>query len=283
MYNHGARRALDEVRAINDPWDRVSAAHDLTNQLSEEASEASRLRRDAIAELDQAGIAPHTIARHIGLTRSRISAILKQGPQAERALFSPNGGAVTIALGSKYSEQSGAPADMISRDATDAYETLATAMRDFGLSYSREIVPSPGLLDLNRPNLVVLGSPKVLPTVGQIVASDPHLNFVDDGAGRSILHRDTGDMYRSPQDQGNSADYAYIGRLPRPDAGGRFLYLAGLHAAGTHGAARHLVDHAEAIHRAAKNSLFSQLIRVTYADRERRITQTEELTPLYTW
>src|SRR5699024_6648433 len=100
-------------------------------------------------------------------TRSRISAILKQGQCAERALFSQGGESVTIALGSRHSDGAGAPSDMITRDAAAAGDVLAAALRDYGIDHEREVVPAPGLVNLNRTSLVVMGSPKILPLMEQ--------------------------------------------------------------------------------------------------------------------
>src|SRR5699024_10931794 len=106
--------------------------------------------------------------RAVGLDPSRITRIVGTGTPPERALFS-DGGPVTVALGSKVAEVAGKPSDMISRDAAEAYDALRAAMDGYGLTCTREVVPAPGLVDLNRPNLIVLGSPKVLPAVGQIL------------------------------------------------------------------------------------------------------------------
>ena len=36
-------------------------------------------------------------------------------------------------------------------------------------------------------------------------------------------------------DNGEMCDFGYLGRLPRPDGRGTFLYIGGIHAAGTSG------------------------------------------------
>ncbi|MGH3923260.1 MAG: hypothetical protein ACRDTT_10400, partial [Pseudonocardiaceae bacterium] len=69
---------------------------------------------------------------------------------------------------------------------------------------------------------------------------------------RRDLHRPPGwyltghdTIHRSPSDDGEHTDLAYLGRLPRTDSKGTFLYLAGIHAPGTLGAATYLTENIE--------------------------------------
>lgn len=266
------------------PATRAREAGQLIEQVSMLSNELSRLRREAIEEMLNGGMTKAQVARELGLDPSRISRIVRSGTPPERALLSPDGGPVIVALGSKVAQVGdGRPNDMISRDAAEAYDALRSALDHYGVGCSREIVPAPGLIDLNRDRLIVLGSPKVLPTVGQIMASDPNLAFDVDSTGRHLV--ELGDepvIHRSPQDHGEPGDVAYLGRLPRPDGRGTFLYLAGIHAAGTHGAARYLVDHAAELYSTARDRLFSLLIAVTYRSAsDHTIVETRALTKTY--
>src|SRR5699024_6000723 len=249
-----------DIGALTDPHERVKRAHQLVNQAAQLGSEGSRLRREAIEELQAQHVSIKAIADQLGLTSARVSQLARSGPTPERALLSHDGGPVTIAMGSKAQDVGGSPSDMISRDATEAYESLRDALDSYSVKSSKEIVPAPGLLDLNRDRLIVMGSPKVLPTVGQIMASDPNLAFGADEDGRYLIELKSGTIHRSPQDSGDTSDFAYIGRLPRPDGTGSFLYIAGIHAAGTHGAARYLVDNAPELHKYVKDKLFSLVV-----------------------
>jgi hypothetical protein len=88
--------------------------------------------------------------------------------------------------------------------------------------------------------------------------------------------------YRSPIDSGEAADYAYVGRLPRPDGKGTFLYLAGTHAPGNLGAAHFVADNITELHRDLKARRFSVLIVCRFDPKDRRrILATERLTPIY--
>lgn len=260
---------------------RAREAGQLIERVSMVSNELSRLRREAIEELLDGGMTKAQVARELGLDPSRISRIVRSGIPPERALLSSDGGPVTVALGSKLAQVGdGRPNDMISRDAAEAYDTLRAALEHYGVGCSREIVPAPGLIELNRERLIVLGSPKVLPIVGQIMASDPHFAFDVDATGRHLVEMgDEPVIHRSPQDRGEPGDVAYIGRLPRPDGRGTFLYLAGIHAAGTHGAARYLVDHVAELYSTVRDRLFSLLVAVTYrSTSDHTIVETRALT-----
>lgn len=271
---------LAQIPEIPDALERAYRAHSLVTRLADISSEASRLRREAIETLSNEGVSFSDIASKLELTRARVGQLARSGPNPERALFSPDGGPVTIALGSKNTPVGDQPSDMISRDASEAYDVLRDALEHYDIRCDREIVPAPGLIDLNRDRLITMGSPKVLPIVGQIMGADPNFAFGADDSDRYLIELDSGTIHRSPQDDGESADNAYIGRLPRPDNRGFFLYIAGIHAAGTHGAARYLVDNATEIYKTVKDKPFSLLVRSHYESRERTITSAEALTDI---
>ncbi len=262
--------------------DRAIAADQLHAEVTEFQSEVARHRREALEQAISEGYTKSDLGRALGKHHSRIGRILSSSPAPERAVLSPDGSEVTVSLGSKESDVGGKPSDMISRDAAEAYDTIKAACDGFGLSCAREVVPSPGLVDLNRGSLVVMGSPKVLPMIKQILASDQHVRFAEDERGRFLFDQSTGTEYRSPQDNGGAGDYAYLGRLPRPDGQGNFLYLAGIHAAGTHGVAKHLVDNLAEIYHEARAKPFSMVVRCDYDNgRDRGITSTEAATEMY--
>jgi 8-oxo-dGTP pyrophosphatase MutT (NUDIX family) len=75
------------------------------------------------------------------------------------------------------------PGGVISQEAFSAYEVLADLARSVGLDATFEVVPPPGLVHLNRPNLVVLTNPRLLPFLSQILEADPHLRYLHDDDG----------------------------------------------------------------------------------------------------
>jgi hypothetical protein len=167
-------------------------------------------------------------------------------------------------------------------EAFNAYQLLADLARSVGLDSKYEVVPPPGLVDLNRPNLIVLTNPRLLPFLSQVMGADPHLGYAEDDGGWYLVDKTAGVEYRSPMDRGESSDYAYVGRLPRPDGKGTFLYLAGTHAPGTLAAAHFVVDNIVDLHRDLKNRRFSMVIVCDYDPKDRKkILSTKPLTPIY--
>src|SRR5699024_1612381 len=104
---------LAQIPEIEDALERAYRAHELVTRLADISSEASRLRREAIETLNNEGVSFSDIAARLGLTRARVGQLARSGPTPERALFSHDGGPITIALGSKGSNVGDQPSDMI--------------------------------------------------------------------------------------------------------------------------------------------------------------------------
>lgn len=184
------------------------------------------------------------------------------------------------AIGGKLEANKEKPGAVASKEAFAAYEKSAALGRTLGLEAKCEIVPPPELIQLNRPNLLVMCSPRLLPFVGQVLESDTNLGFSNDADGY-LVDKKTGENYRSPQDSGKPCDYAYIGKLPRPDGRGTFLYLAGIHAMGTLGATKYLEDHLEEMYRQVRKKRFSMLVECHYNADSHELTSISALTPIY--
>ncbi|MEV6527713.1 helix-turn-helix transcriptional regulator [Longispora sp. NPDC051575] len=269
---------VGHVTRILDPEERVKAATALINDYQATVLELARIRRAALDELLALGKTQTQLADLLGISRSRISAMLNAGTRPERAFLGTS--RLTIAIGS---EEGGTdPGSVLSAETSNAYETLSDLAKAVDLEASNEVVPPPGLVDLNRPNLIVLTSPRLLPFVGQVMGADAHLRFATDDSGWYLVDQTTGTEYRSPRDQGASTDYAYVGRLPRPDGKGNFLYLAGIHAQGTLGAAHWVADNITELYRELKARRFSTVISCRFDPKDKRkILATERVTPLY--
>ena len=264
---------------IEDPALRARRASELIDEHQAVVNELSRLRREALEEMVSQGMTQAQIASLIGMTRARVGQLLSSGPRPERAMLGT--GPVTVAVGGKFEADKKDPYAVVSAEMLAAYERLATLARTLGLKAEYEVVPPPGMVDLNRTNLIVMGSPRILPFVGQVLAADPKLGFGTDDDGLYLVNRETSEILRSPSDSGEPIDYAYIGRLPRPDGRGNFLYLAGIHAMGTLGAAQYLEEHLDELYRMVKNRRFSLLGACKYEPQKRTITSVEALTPVY--
>lgn len=104
--------------------------------------------------------------------------------------------------------------------------------------------------------------------------------FAKDDAGWHIVDSETGTVHRSPIDSGKNTDIAYIARLRRPDGKGTFLYMAGVHAAGTAGAA-HFIEHNLAdVYSEVKTRRFSTLISAEVGD-DLKVKSSERIAPIY--
>lgn len=264
---------------------RAKESNQRVKEYTELVSESSRERRETLDDLIKRGYSRRQLADLLGVSVSRVGQLIKSGPKPERALLGR--GAVTIAIGGKHEGgrdgDATAPKAVTSTESSQAADLIASTCKDYGLDCERrEIVPPPGMVDLNRANLIVIGSPRILPIVGQVLGSDPNLDFDHDDGGWYLVDRTTASTYRSPSDQGEPRDFAYLGRVPRPDGKGTFFYLAGIHAMGTLGAAHHLADHIEELYAQVKTRRWSTLVATTYDPETRAVTKTEALTPIYT-
>jgi hypothetical protein len=219
------------------------------------------------------------LAEHLGMTRARVGQLLAAGPRSE-GLFLGNG-KLTVALGAKLEADKPQPSPVVSQQVFQAYERLSELARSLGLDAQYEVIPPPGLVDLNRDNLVVICGPRLSPIIAQVLASDPNLGFAHDDHGWYLVDHATGTTYRSPRDHAESADYAYLGRLPRIDGRGTFLYFAGIHAPGNSGAMHYLEGHLEELYGELRTARFSTIIACRFDPDSHQVTSSERVTPLY--
>lgn len=269
------------VEEIADPLERAKIAHSLIDQYQDAIGELSRIRRTSIEALLGSGMTQTGVAEMLGLSRSRMSQLLSAGVRPERAFLGT--AKLTVAIGAKQEANRRDPGDMLSVESFTAYELLSDAARAVGLDAAYEVVPPPGLVHLNRTNLIVLTNPRLLPFLSQVMEADPHLRYFQDESGNWHL-RDlsTGKEYRSLRDKGEPSDYGYVGRLPRPDGKGSFLYLAGTHAQGTLGAAHYVTTNLGDLYKELKTRRFSTIIECRFDPKDqRKIHMTERVTPIY--
>lgn len=270
--------AIRDLGKIDDQLERARAAGAFIEQCVAAQTEAGDIRREAVQHLIDAGYRRSQIATELGLAAPRITQMLRDTSfGSERRFF--DSGPLTVAVGGKHAAEK--PEPVVSTDSLEAYETLRDLASQYRRTVHREVIPPPGHeLRLNRPGLVVLGSPRLLPFAGQLVESDPFYGFANDDNGWYLVDHQTQTQYRSPLDSGRPTDYAYVGRLPRPDGRGTWLYLAGIHGPGTRGAASWLVEHLAEVYRAAKSGRFSLLVAANLNPKTKKITDTEALTDI---
>lgn len=269
---------LDALRAIPDPLDRARRAH-------RAIPEVEQIRNDAIAQASRKGVTQAAIGEALGVTRARISQILRGGPGPERAFWGASEGGLMVAVGGKVEapkKASGQPGPVVAVEDFAAFEMLRGSVQELGISAKREVIGATGFVDLNRAGLVVICGPRLSPMVGQLLASDRTLAFAcDDMACWYLKDRKTGCTWRSPMDEGKPSDVAYLGRLPRPDGMGTFLYMAGVHAAGAAGAVHYLANELDEVWQQVRDRRFSALIRCQFDPETRDVISSERITDFY--
>lgn len=273
---------MKQVAAIGDPVDRAKAAIDLMATYQRWVTELSRIRREAIEEAQASGMTQAEIAARLGVSRGRVGQLASAGPPPERAFFGTD--LVTVSLGGKYEagkapEQN--PGEVVAREDLDNFERLRKFLGSMKLDAQYEVIPPTGIVNLNRDNHVVICGPRLSPIVAQVLEGDDNLRFEKDHAWHLIDQR-TGKTYRSPRDEdGSAGDYGYLGRLPRLDGRGTFLYIAGIHAIGANGVVHYLERNLAELYREVRTKRFSTLISCRYNPDTLEVTESRRVTPIY--
>ncbi|MGH3688032.1 MAG: sigma-70 family RNA polymerase sigma factor [Pseudonocardiaceae bacterium] len=267
------------ILGVADPLRRAREAGELAALYQAAITELSRIRREALEELIAQGMSQAQIAGKLGVTRTRIGQLLSTGPRAERAFL--GSGTLTVAVGGKLEARATTPGPIVAEEDFQAYEALQALARTMQLETDYEVIRPPGMIDLNRDNLIVVCGPRLSPLIAQVLASDYHLGFEQDESGWYLVDRTEKTTYRSPMDHGEPSDYAYFGRLPRLDGRGNFLYIAGIHSVGAAGAVHYLDHHLTELYREVKTRRFSMIIRCNFDAATRKIESSKRVSPLH--
>lgn len=275
------RTDIDDVAALDDPLDKAQRSNRLVSELSALSSEATRIRREAMESLiHQRRLSQSEVAEHLGVSRARVSQLLKAGPKPERAFL--GFGELTVLLGGKQEGDKAAPGPVVSTDDLGGYSLVSETAQALGLGVHYEVVQPGGMVDLNRDNLIVACGPRLSPLIEQVLMADRQLGFEHDAEhGWYLLNKVTGEPYWSPIDAGENADYGYIARLPRFDSGGSFLYAAGIHAPGVSGGLHYIVNNLAELYAEVGRDRFSAFIRCEFDPTTRQITSSERITDLH--
>ncbi|MFE0358980.1 sigma factor-like helix-turn-helix DNA-binding protein [Streptomyces nigra] len=273
---------MERVSGTTDPVDRAKAAIDLMARYQSHVNELSRVRREAIEEAQASGLTQAEIAKRLGVSRGRVGQLASAGPPPERAFFGTD--LVTVSLGGKYEAGKGPddnPSHVVTREDLDNFEHLRKLLAGMKLDAQYEVIPPSGIVNLNRDNHVVVCGPRLSPIVAQVLEGDDNLQFRKDRAWHLVDQRE-GKEYRSPQDEdGSAGDFGYLGRLPRLDGKGTFLYIAGIHAIGANGVVHYLENNVADIYREVRTRRFSTLISCRYDPKTMEVLESRRVTPLY--
>ncbi|WP_432089119.1 sigma-70 family RNA polymerase sigma factor [Streptomyces sp. bgisy095] len=278
--------ALSQLKELPDPLERAKVAHALAGRAQDYNNEFQAVRNEAMNESLRVGQLNSTqLASELGISKGRVSQLAKGAPPERLFLGS---GKVIVALAEKLEDgnsengkKKAIQGPVIATEDVQTYERLRELAEEVGLEISFERIPLGGNVRLNRTNLVVICGPRLSPLIEQILESDPHLRFGKDEDGWYLTDRNTGQVYRSPMDQGENSDIAYFGRLPRPDGKGTFLYIAGIHARGSGGVIHWLNKELANVHRELKARRFSTLISSRFDPETLEIVESERITPFY--
>ncbi|MFF7752292.1 sigma factor-like helix-turn-helix DNA-binding protein [Streptomyces sp. NPDC007971] len=273
---------MDQVSGIKDPVDRAKAAIDLMARYQSRVNELSRIRREAIEEAQAAGMTQAEIATRLGVSRGRVGQLASAGPPPERAFFGTD--LVTVSVAGMYEAGKGPdqnPSEVVTREDLNNFEHLRKLVAGMKLDAQYEVIPPAGIVNLNRDNHVVICGPRRSPIVAQVLEGDDNLRFTKDTAWH-VVEQVTGKEYRSPADEdGSAGDVGYLGRLPRLDGKGTFLYIAGIHAIGASGVVHYLENNLAELYREVRTRRFSTLISCRYDPKTLEVLESRRVTPLY--
>ncbi len=273
---------MEQVSGTTDPVDRAKAAIDLMATYQGWVLELSRIRREAIEEAQASGMTQAEIAKRLGVSRGRVGQLASAGPPPERAFFGTD--LVTVSLGGKYEagktpEQN--PSEVVTREDISNFDHLRSLLSSMKLESKYEVVPPTGMINLNRDNHVVICGPRLSPIVAMVLEGDDNLRFEKDRAWH-LVDQNTGQQFRSPMDEdGTAGDFGYLGRLPRLDGKGTFLYIAGVHAIGANGVVHYLENNLAELYREVRTRRFSTLISCRYDPKTLDVLESRRVTPLY--
>lgn len=280
---HALADARKSVAAMSDDLDKVKLIGEVLGKLSELTSECARARRELLEGMLYKGKTQSELARALGLSTARMSRLIKSGPPPERAFLGD--GRLTVVVGEKtVNGNHNVEGPGVALETLGAYDRLKELAAAYKLDAEREVVPPPGLFDLNRSNLVVMSGPRLFPLVGQILAGDPNIRFECDPNGEWVLHdAQTGKSYATIERTANGLrrDFGYLGRLPRPDDKGTFLCFAGIHASGTQGVVAYLEQNLPHLYDEVKARRFSMVVECEYDPETRRVTTAKPASPIY--
>jgi hypothetical protein len=127
--------------------------------------------------------------------------------------------------------------------------------------------------------LIAICGPKSSPTIAELLADDPLLDFSEDEHGRwGITDRITGQRHESPMDDDQPAngDVAYLGRV-NFDKKRNLLLIAGVHAIGSVGAVHYLRRNLDRLYDKVGTANFSMVIASEHQNGQ--ITGSEEACP----
>ncbi|MGH3570166.1 MAG: helix-turn-helix domain-containing protein [Pseudonocardia sp.] len=271
---------VERIAQIDDPFELIRATTERLGAAQQEVTDLARLRRRKIQDLHDEGLSYAQIAEAAGLSRARIHQVRHSGPPPEG--FFLGAGAVVVATPLKQDVIQARP--VVAVEDVTATQRLGELAQSLGMAFRAEHVTTDGAIDLNRPNLVVICGPRISDVVAAVLAQDRFITFErDTDQPWTLRDLHTGAVYRSgwDDDPQQPYDFAYLGRLPRPDGHGSLLVFTGIHPPGSLGVVHLLTSRLAELYESVKDRPFSAVVRTDYDPTIREPTHVELVTPLY--
>jgi len=271
---------INDVRGIDDPVERARVAGELGARHTNLGNVLYRIRREALFQMrDRLRMRNTTIATVLGYSPQRVSALLNSGMPVEGAFLGD--GPITVVMGHKPGADQRGSGRLVAQEDHTAYAQLAELASDMRMEIGSEVVDPPCNVNLNRPNLIVMTGPRLALNVGEILSRDSHIRFDQDDKGWHLVDAETGTVYRSPMDVGKNADFAWFGRILRPDKQGTFLYAAGIHAMGESGVVHLLRNELPDLYAELGLRPFSSIVSCRFDEKTLKVINSQRVTPPY--
>ena len=254
-------RDFDDLRRDPDPLRRGRRATELITRHTQLNAELARIRRQAVdAARTELNMTFTDIAPQMGLTKARLSQVMKTAPAAERLIFGI--GPVTIGVPYRYQTTDRARPLIAAEDAETA-ELVAELLGSLSFETARDHI-DPSLATLPSGDAVIICGPKSAPVAASLLAADPALRMVEHDQRWWIEEVATGERHGSPTDDEPTqpADIAYVARQIRD--GRVVVHIAGIHAIGSLGAAYYLQNNLAELFATTQDAAFSMIIRSSY-------------------
>lgn len=269
---------FDAVRMDPDPIRRGQRAGELITLYQQRSTELARLRRVAIEEARATGMSYTEIASKLGITKGRVTQIRGSAPGPERAFFGV--GPISIALPGRIIRERDDLVIAGPDDATGAH--LAAELEKLAFAINERVVLDPREEWEPASDAVVICGPTSAHIGHQLMSADPVLRMtIGDNVQWYITDEVTGEQFLSPMDEPEprKADHAYIAR--RKLGNWVVVHIAGLHAAGSVGAAHYITRNLPELFAEFGDSEFSMAVTTEFDGLEP--TSIEVLVPPRKW
>ena len=247
------------MRGDPDPIRRGRRATELLTVYQQRAAELARLRRAAIEDAHQGrGMSYAQIAAAMGITGPHLQ-IRGSAPAPERAFFGIGPVSVGVPLRHGVTDQQ---RRLIAAEDAQTGVEIARLLAGYGLAVTRyqiepgTTVPPPG-------DAVVICGPKTALVGAALLAQDRALDMGEYAGRWPIVHRGTGEQYRSPAESGPRPRRPGLCRPPsgrgpcrRPHRGHPCHRLAG--------SRQYLAGHLAELFAQAGDMSFSLVVRASY-------------------